>query len=158
MLKFFLFIATVLFSTIVIAQIGDLRFKNDTDNNEVLITKEIFSKLPQSEIVTTTPWTAVAKTLRFRGVRMIDLLNYININGRVVKVHALDGYEVIISMEDIRKYNVLLANEMDGEKLGVRDFGPYFVVYPVDDYNEELNIPKYLSQFVRQVDEITVKK
>lgn len=158
MIKLFMFIVIMLFSLVVIAQIGDLRFKSDIDNTDTLMTKEIFSRLPQSEITTTTPWTPVGKALSFRGVRMIDLLNYININGSALKVHALDGYEIMISMEDAVKYNILLADEMDGKKLGIRDFGPYFVVYPVDEYPEELNIPKYLSQFVRQVDKITVKK
>lgn len=158
MVKLLVFIITTLFSMAVIAQIGDLRFKNDIDNSDILITKEVFSRLPQSEIITTTPWTPVGKPLSFRGVRMIDLLDYVNTSGSALRIHALDGYEIIISMEDIRNYNVLLADEMDGRKLGIRDFGPYFVVYPVDEYNEELNIPKYLSQFIRQVDEITVKK
>lgn len=158
MVKIFVFFITILFNGVVAAQIGDIRFKNNIDSNEIIFTKEEFSGLPQSEITTTTPWTPAGKPVTFRGVRIIDLLNYIDVSGSAFKIRALDGYEILISMDDIKSYNVLLADEMDGKKLGVRDFGPYFIVYPVDEYNEELNIPKYLSQFIRQVDEITVKK
>nr|HBY1206077.1 oxidoreductase [Klebsiella pneumoniae] len=53
-------------------------------------------------------------------------------------------------------FNIILANKMDGKPLEVRNFGPYFVIYPLDSNPTKLNSPIYLSRFIWQVDKITV--
>lgn len=76
--------------------------------------------------------------------------------GSRLKVHALNDYWVEIPMSDVVNYNILLASKIDGKAFSIRDFGPYFVIYPVDERREELNSPVKFSKFVWQVDSITV--
>ena len=50
-----------------------------------------------------------------------------------------------ISVSDIEQFDILLANKMDGNPLKVRDFGPYFVIYPMDKFYDKLNSPTFQS-------------
>mgnify|MGYP000994153421 CR=1 FL=1 len=71
-------------------------------------------------------------------------------------MHALNDYWVDIPISDVEDFNIILANKMDGKPLEIRNFGPYFVIYPLDSNPTKLNSPIYLSRFIWQVDKITV--
>lgn len=86
------------------------------------------------EIRTTTTWTDGIG--HFRGILVSDLLDRIGASGEVAKALALNDYVVEIPTEDFYRYPVLLAFEMNGETLTIRDKGPLWIVYPKDDYAE----------------------
>lgn len=132
---------------------GDLRVTDQNAHREVIIDKATFDSLPVSEIVTSTPWQ---KKSTFSGVSFSDILKYAGMKGSRLKVHALNDYWVEIPMSDVVNYNILLASKIDGKAFSIRDFGPYFVIYPVDERREELNSPVKFSKFIWQVDSITV--
>ncbi|HBS4005834.1 TPA: molybdopterin-dependent oxidoreductase [Klebsiella pneumoniae] len=132
---------------------GDLRVTEQNTHREVIIDKATFDSLPVSKIVTSTPWQ---KKSTFSGVSFSDILKYAGMKGSRLKVHALNDYWVEIPMSDVVNYNILLASKIDGKDFSIRDFGPYFVIYPVDERREELNSPVKFSKFVWQVDSITV--
>ena len=52
-------------------------------------------------------------------------------------MRALNDYWVDIPVSDIEQFDILLANKMDGNPLKVRDFGPYFVIYPMDKFYDK---------------------
>ena len=56
-------------------------------------------------------------------------------------MRALNDYWVDISLR--HKQFDMLANKMDGNPLKVRDFGPYFVIYPMDKFYDKLNSPTF---------------
>ncbi|MGP6457464.1 molybdopterin-dependent oxidoreductase [Enterobacter ludwigii] len=153
-------LTSALLSMSTVAFNGDISIFSHEQNGErepiYIVTKKEFDKLPHKNIVTMTPWTDENIPQYFSGVPLNDILKFVGLKGSVLKMHALNDYEVMLPMEDIEKYNVILADKMNGNDLKVRDFGPYFVIYPLDDNRNELNTPKYLSRFIWQVDEITV--
>lgn len=91
-----------------------------------------------------------------RGVRVRDLMAHYGSSGSSVDVVALDAYRMEIPMQDFIDYDVILATEVDGKRLSVRDRGPTWIVYPLKD-KPELNDPIHEGRSVWQVKEIVVK-
>ncbi|MEN4051980.1 oxidoreductase [Serratia marcescens] len=136
-------------------RIGDLTINDKKSNKSTTFSKQEIEKLPRSSITTSTPW--LSKTT-FSGVSIKDVLKAAGYSGNHLRVHALNDYWVDIPMSDVNKYNIILANKRGDVALRVRDFGPYFVVYPIDDYPSELAKPIFYSRSIWQVDSITVMK
>jgi hypothetical protein len=134
-------------------QTGDLRVTDGKTNTTTILTKTMIDALPKTSITTSTAWTPKDK---FSGPSFKDILSKVGITGKMVRVHALNDYWVDIPMSDIDKYNIILANKRNDVQLRVRDFGPYFVIYPLDEHYEELNKPIFYSRFVWQVEHLTV--
>lgn len=134
-------------------RIGDLTIKDEKSHNTITFSKESLNKLPKSAITTSTPW--LPKTT-FTGVSVKHVLEAAGFQGKRLRIHALNDYWVDIPMSDVENYKIILANKRGDQELRVRDFGPYFVVYPIDDNPTELSKPIYYSRSVWQVDSITV--
>lgn len=95
----------------------------------------MLEKLPQKTITTTTRWTSGVQT--FEGVAATALLDSLEASGGQIEAVALDGYtSPPIAVADLRKYGVILALKKNGEYLKVRDKGPIWMIYPVDDFPE----------------------
>jgi len=145
-----------LFSIIAKAEdrpIGDLRVTDGRTQSTVTLTRAMMDALPKTSITTSTAWTPKE---RFTGTSFKDILSKVGITGKIVRVHALNDYWVDIPMSDIDKCNIILASSRNDIPLKVRDFGPYFVIYPLDEHYEELNKPLFYSRFVWQVEHLTV--
>lgn len=83
------------------------------------------------EMTTETPFTE-GETV-FRGVRVADLLKAVGARGEEVRATALNLYFADIPMVDFARHDVLLALEVNGKKLRVRDRGPLWIIYPFSD-------------------------
>lgn len=68
----------------------------------------------------------------FKGVLARTALERVGAKGSVVMASVLNDYTVEIPIEDFLNYDVLLATEMNGEEMLVRDKGPIWIVYPRD--------------------------
>jgi len=73
------------------------------------------------EIETTTPW--YKGLVKFEGVPLAKLMAAVQASGDKIVAVALNDYAVEVPMEDISKYNVILALKRDGEYMPVRDKG-----------------------------------
>nr|WP_295774867.1 molybdopterin-dependent oxidoreductase [Rhodoferax sp.] len=51
----------------------------------------------------------------------------------LVGLRAVDGYNVAISLADIRRYRMLIATHMDGQPLALGGLGPQWAVYDADN-------------------------
>ena len=118
------------------------------------ISEREFLALKQSSIITSTTWTRVTK---FSGVKIEDLLRVVGSTGETVEFTALDGYKVSISIAEIKKYGIILARNMDDKPLEIKNWGPYWVMYPRDAYPKELGSSLAESRFIWQVKRINVK-
>lgn len=87
--------------------------------------------LPQAAIATATPWTKGVR--RFEGVRLSDLLAHLGAEGKTLKATALNDYKVEVPLADAERFGVLVAMRIDGEPMTVRDKGPLWLIYPLDD-------------------------
>lgn len=142
------------------ADIGDLQIDGNISNknheNKFILKADDFDKMKKTTIKTTTSWTQKDRQIIFQGVKVEDILKIAGARGKTLRMSALNDYWVDIPITDVNTYGIILADTMDGKKLKTRNFGPYFVIYPLDDYPTKLNSPTYLSRFIWQVNRITV--
>jgi hypothetical protein len=103
---------------------------------------------------TTTPW--YKGSVRFEGVPLAKLMAAVGASGDRIIVVSLNDYSVQIPMEDIKKYNVILALKRDGSYMPVSDKGPLFIVYPFDS-DPELKSQKFYSRSAWQVARLEVE-
>lgn len=93
--------------------------------------------LGPSQLETTTPWTD--GTPVFRGVLMRDILDFLGASGDAVRATAHNDYGIEIPISDFLDYPVLLAYEMNGQRLSIRDKGPLWIIFPRDQFPEFRN-------------------
>lgn len=115
---------------------------------------DMLEKLGVSKIETSTAWTQGQKT--FEGVLLQTLMDTVGATGTTAEVIALNDYKVDIPVNDFASYPVILAYQMDGERLKIRDKGPLWIVYPEDD-NPELKNKETQAKWVWQVKAIHFK-
>ena len=87
-----------------------------------------------TELVTSTPYTDGKPT--FRGVILAKLLDAAGATGVKLHVAAVNGYQVVLDADEMRRYPILIALEQDGKPLRLRDRGPLWVILPSDQYPE----------------------
>ncbi|MHC0026546.1 putative pterin-binding protein [Enterobacter vonholyi] len=136
------------------AQNNDVLLTIKSNDKSIELTENDFKKIKRSSVTTKNSWSNKAT---FEGVSIKDILIYTNIEGNSLTFHALNDYWVEIPMLDIKNYNPLLADSKDGKNFTTRDFGPFWVVYPIDEYPDELNKPIYGGRSIWQIDSISVK-
>ncbi len=110
--------------------------------------------LPQTTVVTTTPWTEGKHS--YQGVRLSELLKHLGIQAGQLKAHALNDYWAVVPTAEASQYPVILATRQDGKVLTRRNKGPIFIVYPLSDY-PSLDQEKTHSEMVWQLDALRVE-
>ncbi|WEM41485.1 oxidoreductase [Photobacterium sp. DA100] len=89
-------------------------------------------QLPQTSLSTNLPWLEQSAT--FQGVRLLTLLEHLNLSVSKLKLLALNDYSVVVSHDYIKQYNPLLAIKQDGQYLKVRDYGPYWIIISLNEH------------------------
>ncbi|GLK70044.1 hypothetical protein KHC23_21865 [Ancylobacter dichloromethanicus] len=108
-------------------------------------------RLAQTQIDTTTPWTQGAQ--RFAGPSFAVLAGLARVPTVEARVVALNDYAATIPAEDWQMNGVILATRLNGETMRVRDKGPYWVMYPIDQ-GALFGRQDYQSRMVWQVKSI----
>lgn len=62
----------------------------------------------------------------------------------LVGLRAVDGYNVALSLADIRRYRMLIATHIDGQALALGGLGPQWAVYDAD------NLPDFKDKPLKQ--------
>ena len=99
--------------------------------------RAMIEALPSGSIVTSNH--ILDKAVTYTGPKLEDLLLRLGANSQTIRVTALDEFTALISREDIVKYGVLLATHENSRQLTIDDRGPFFVVFPFDEYEELKN-------------------
>jgi hypothetical protein len=73
-----------------------------------------------------------------------------------LKMVALNDFSSEVLAADAFEYDVILAVLLNGEPMPVRDKGPIWVIYPMDD-NPELHDDIYNDRLVWQLKSISVE-
>lgn len=110
--------------------------------------------MPQYTVRTRTPWHDGVG--QFSGPRLRELLEPLRPAGKTLRITALNDYSVNIPLSDLQRYQPVLAWQLNGKALSVRNKGPLFLVYPFDSY-PELNNPLYYARSIWQIKTITVE-
>ncbi len=122
--------------------------------NEAHLDIEMIRGLPAHRFSTTTAVTDGVR--RFDGFLLRDVLKLVDAQGKVVEAQALNNYSVDIPITDFHDYDVMLATHMDGERLLLSDKGPFWIVYPRDDWRQLQDI-RYDYRWVWQLHRLTLK-
>lgn len=104
--------------------------------------------LPQRRIKTTTPWHVGEPV--FTGPLLRDVLAEAGAEGSSLRLRALNDYRVDIPVDDARRYDVIVAHQVNGQAITVRDKGPLFVMYPFDRH-PDLRNSIYFSRCIWQL-------
>ncbi|MES0808896.1 molybdopterin-dependent oxidoreductase [Roseibium sp. SCPC15] len=111
-------------------------------------------KLPQVEYETATPWHD--GKVSFKGVLLSDLMDHLGAKGDTAEVVALNDYRAVLPVSDFDEHAPILAYQLNGKYMRIRDKGPLFVIYPFDD-KPELKTEVHYSRSVWQVRSIVVE-
>lgn len=114
----------------------------------------MIEQLGTQSFETTTPW--YNGKVKFEGVPMAKLMDFVGASGAAITVKALNDYATDIPTDDFKKYPVILASKRDGNYMPVRDKGPLFIVYPYDS-DPDLKHQRFYSRSAWQVAQIIVK-
>lgn len=109
---------------------------------------------PQQTVMTRTPWHD--GTMTFSGPRLWDLLEPLKPTGKSLHITALNDYSVDIPLSDLQRYQPVLAWQLNGKALSVRDKGPLFLIYPFDAH-PELHNQLYYGRSIWQIKRITIE-
>jgi hypothetical protein len=130
------------------------KITNVNKENAAQFDRAMLEKIGMVSFTTSTPW--YKEPVQFEGVPLAKVLQAVGAKGDKLVAVALNDYSAELPMEDIAKYNVILALKRNGEYMPVRDKGPLFIVYPFDS-NPDLKSQKFYSRSVWQVARIEVK-
>lgn len=128
--------------------------QNTNDDGKAVFDLASLEKLGMVSFQTTSPWYNGRTT--FTGIPMQKLMDYVGAKGSIIKVTALNDYTTVLPLSDFKKYNVILALEVNGEYLRIRDKGPAFIVYPYDS-TPELNNQIFYSRSAWQVSRMNIE-
>jgi hypothetical protein len=113
---------------------------------------QMMRNLDWKEIETFTSFTEGPQT--FAGPTLRSLLDSVGATGSRLNATAINGYFVEIPVVHASAYSVILAIEMNGRRMRIRDKGPIWVVYPL---SEEATAKKpFDNEMIWQLDRIEV--
>jgi hypothetical protein len=133
---------------------GKITQTNDAGHSVFHFSEAQLLALPAHSITTSTTWTPRST---FTGPALSDILKTVGAFGTVLEIHTLDDYICTIPVEDARRYGVIVAYSMNGNRLKVSDFGPLFLIYPRDQFPAELQGALGDAKFAWQIKAIIIK-
>ncbi|WP_157961412.1 oxidoreductase [Microvirga flavescens] len=130
------------------------KIRNANAPGQARFDKAMLDQLGHATITTHSSWWDGAKTAE--GIPLRKILERVGAYGENLRATALNDYQVIIPVSDL-KYEPILATVLDGKALNVRDRGPLWVVYPIDQYPNELKTERADSHWIWQLRSLNVE-
>jgi hypothetical protein len=130
------------------------KITNFNSDQAVVFDRSMLEQLGTETIRTKTPWHDGVTA--FSGVRLDKLMAYVGAQGRSVTAVALNDYVTTIPLEDLSRFDVILALKRNGEYMSVRDKGPLFIIYPFDS-DPSLQSQVYFGRSAWQVAKLLVE-
>lgn len=98
--------------------------------------EEDFSKLEWRELATSTPWTQGVQ--HFKGPLLRDVLiahfkDEADLASRTLRFKAMNGFSVEFLAIDAWDFDCIVARELNGKPMRIRDKGPLWLIYPRDN-------------------------
>lgn len=115
--------------------------------------RAMLKALPAVTIRTSTIWTEGVHD--FTGVPLVALLDRLGVDTGTLSATAINDYAVDVPVSDAVEDGPIVAYEMDGTPMSVRNKGPLWIVYPYDS-NLAYQTEVIYSRSVWQMDRIVV--
>lgn len=155
-----LFLAVLLLLPAVMPALGGeamlvVRNLTDPKHPEVRFTEEELEALPQVTVRTSTEFTD--GVVAFEGPLARDVIARVGVGtATTVRLIAANDYSVEVTLAEFYDYDVILALYADGKRLTMRDKGPIWAMYPIDDH-PELQDPDYNRRLIWQLTTMELK-
>ncbi|MEL6566530.1 MAG: molybdopterin-dependent oxidoreductase [Pseudomonadota bacterium] len=91
---------------------------------------------------------------RFAGPTLTSVLAAVGVQGDILQATAINDYSVQIPVAHASAHDVLLAMDMNGRPMRVRDKGPIWVVYPMTQLEAEAH--SFDGQMIWQLTQIRI--
>ena len=130
----------------------------ETDGNAATVTqltRDDLRALPPVTFETNTNWTK--GTHRFTGVALRALLDQWGVADGEIELMAINGYSVVLPVDDPTNDGAILAYLMDGEPMSARDKGPLWMVYNYDS-DRQYRTETVFSRSIWQLDRIIISR
>lgn len=101
-----------------------------SDGEVVKVSMNKLMAMPATEIYTSTPWTDGVQ--KFKGVPFDALFEAYGISSDIVRVSALNDYNVMVPASVLREDGAILAYHLNDAEMSVREKGPFWVIFPYD--------------------------
>lgn len=127
---------------------GDLALTNG--DHVARFDAQMLQDIGAATFKTSTVWTE--GTPEFTGVRLADLVAKLGITAPVLSMVAVNDYMVEVPLSDAVADGPIIAYEMEGKPMSVRDKGPLWLIYPYDskaDYQSEMIYSRSIWQLVK---------
>jgi len=148
---------TLLFYALPVQAKSEIVIAGKTDmsaNGAVHLSIDAFEALaPKTIIKTSTPWHVETT---FSGVSGADFVRIAGVHSDKLIVRATNDYQTTIPVSDLMEHGVLFVTRMNGKRIGLREKGPIFVIYPFDQA-PELNTEVYIGRSIWQIKKITAQ-
>lgn len=119
------------------------------ERGEIRFTRGDLEAMDWHEVQTTNQF--IDGKVNFRGPRLTDAISLIGHAGAAkVRLLSAGGNFTEVEISELARYGAILALEMDGRALTLRDFGPIWVMYPIDDH-PELRDSRFNNRLVWQL-------
>lgn len=127
------------------------------DQSPVVLTDhEIITQFESTTFETQLPWFENRKS--FTGIKVTDLIEFYQLTDvGSISFLGLNDYMSTSQINDIRRYQPIIAYEIEHEKIKVRNKGPYWLIFDLEKYPEIDDI-SFHSQMVWQIKEIIFHK
>lgn len=144
-------IASALMAGTALAQDAALLTVSQADGTEIKsYDLAALKALGVESFETTTIWTEGKQT--FTGVPLLALFKDIDVTQGEVNAIAVNNYAVPIPATDAVEGGPMVAFEVNGKPMSIRDKGPLWIVYPYDsktDYQSETIYSRSIWQLDR---------
>ncbi len=121
---------------------------------EARFDRAMLEALGVETVVTHTAWTTGPQT--FEGVPVKAVLEAVGAEGTTAHCVALNDYTVDVPLSEFSEYPALMALKMNGSYIRVRDKGPVWIVFPVDDF-PELDRPEIWRHWIWQLKRMEIR-
>ncbi|MEY4755090.1 MAG: hypothetical protein RJA44_2765 [Pseudomonadota bacterium] len=115
---------------------------------------DMLAALPQHSYTTPTPWYPQER--KFTGPLLRDVLAAAGAKGKTLSAVALNDYKVELPVEDVQRFEVVLARLLDDKPMPVREKGPLFIIYPFHT-DSSLRSERYYGRCAWQLKTLDVR-
>lgn len=105
------------------------------------------------QIATASIWTTGVHV--YTGVMLRRLAEFLQIDAQHLRLHALNDYSIDFPITEATEAAPMLAFQVDGNLMTVRDKGPIWLVYPYDS-DASFRTDQTFARSVWQLDRIAV--
>ena len=125
----------------------------EVPNGEAQFDRAGLERLGLHHLKTQTYWTDGVQD--FEGIFLRDLLRVVGAHGTAALMQALNDYSIEIPLSDAESFDVLIAIKINGADMPIRDKGPLWLIYPIDQH-PELDRKTTADKMIWQLSKITI--